>query len=230
MRISVFGANGATGRLLTAQSLSAGHDTVVLTRHPEDFPLRAARLRVVGGDVLDQAAVDDVVEESDAVLSVLGVPFGRAPVEVYSRGTAHILDAMKRYDVGRLVVVSSSAVTGEPEPTGGIFFNRVVQPYVTRRLGRTTYDDLRRMEAVVAASDVDWTILWSSGLFDLPEVTQYSLTEGHGPGRFTARVDLADALLHQACDDRFIRKTGHVITTEGNPGLFSLIVHEAFKK
>ena len=228
MRISVFGANGPTGRLLTQQSLDAGHDTVVLTRHPETFPLTAAR--VVGGDVLDQAAVDDVVEGSDAVLSVLGVPFGKAPVEVYSRGVAHILDAMKRYDVRRLVVVSSSAVTGEPEPTGGFFFNRVLQPYVTKRLGRTTYDDLRRMEADVSASDVDWTILRSSGLFDLPTRTDYSLTEGHGPGRFTARTDLADAMLRQIDDDRFIRKIGHVITTEGNPSLVSLIVHEAFKK
>jgi nucleoside-diphosphate-sugar epimerase len=228
MRISVFGANGPTGRLLTAQSLAAGHDTVVLTRHPDAFSVQGAR--VVGGDVLDQAAVDDVVEGSDAVLSVLGVPFGKAPIEVYSRGVAHILDAMKRYDVRRLVVVSSSAVTGEPEPGGGFFFNRVLQPYVTKRLGRTTYDDLRRMEAEVAASDVDWTILRPSGLFDLPAKTRYSLTEAHGPGRFTARVDLADALLQQVDDDRFVRKVGYVITSEGNPSLFGLIVHEAFKK
>lgn len=230
MRIAVFGANGPTGRLLTAQSLAAGHNTVVLTRHPDTFPLHDARLRVVGGDILEQDSVDDVVDGSDAVLSVLGVPFGKAPVEVYSRGVGHILDAMKRYDVGRLVVVSSSAVTGEPEPGGGFFFNRVLQPYVTKRLGRTTYDDLRRMEAEVAASDVDWTILRPSGLFDLPEITRYSLTEAHGPGRFTARIDLADALLRQVHDDRFSRTIGYVVTTEGNPSLLSLMVHEAFKK
>jgi nucleoside-diphosphate-sugar epimerase len=230
MRISLFGANGPTGRLLTRQSLDAGHDTVVLTRHPDTFPLRAAGLRVVGGDVLDQADVDATVEGSDAVLSSLGTPFGKAPVELYSRGVGHILDAMKRYDVRRLVVVSSSAVTGEPEPTGGFFFNRVLQPYVTKRLGRTTYDDLRRMEAEVSASDVDWTILRASGLFDLPEVTDYSLTEAHGPGRFTARVDLADAMLLQVSDERFVRKIGYLITTEANPSLLSLIVHEAFKK
>jgi putative NADH-flavin reductase len=41
---------------------------------------------VAGADVLDADAVDSVVEGSDAVLSALGVPFGKAPVEVYSRG------------------------------------------------------------------------------------------------------------------------------------------------
>jgi len=90
---------------------------------------------VGGGDVLDQETVDCLVQDSDAVLPTLGVPFGKAPVEVYSRRAEHMLDAMKHYDVRRLVVVSSGAVTGEDEPTGGFGFNRVVQPVVTGRLG-----------------------------------------------------------------------------------------------
>lgn len=57
-----------------------------------------------------------------------------------------------------------------------------------------------------------------------------SLTEAHGPGRFTARVDLADAILRQVEDDRFVRKIGHVITTEANPSLLSMLLSEAFTK
>jgi uncharacterized protein YbjT (DUF2867 family) len=230
MRIVVFGANGPTGRLLAAQAVAAGHDTIAVTRRPDVFPRVGPRPGVVGGDVLDPEAVDAAVANADAVLSTLGVPFGKAPVETYSRGVAHMLDAMKRHDVRRLVLVSSGAVTGEDEPTGGLLFNRVLQPYVTKRLGRTVYDDMRRMEDLVAGSDVDWTILRPSGLFDLPTVTRYSLTEAHGPGRFTARIDLADALLRQLDERRFVRKVGHVITTEANPSLLSLMLHEAFKR
>jgi nucleoside-diphosphate-sugar epimerase len=230
MRIVVFGANGPTGRLLTARSAAAGHETVAVTRRPESFPVRADGVRVVGGDVLDPELVDSVVAGAAAVLSALGVPFGKEPVETYSRGAGHVLDAMKRHDVPRLVVVSSGAVTGEDEPTGGFLFNRVLQPYVTTRLGRTVYDDMRRMEDLVAGSDVDWTILRPSGLYELPAVTSYSLTEERGPGRFTARIDLADALLRQVDDDRFVRKVAHVITTEANPSLLSMMLREAFGK
>src|SRR5437763_3916248 len=99
MRIAILGANGPTWRLLTTQSLSAGYDVVALTRHPEAFPLRDPRLTVVGGDALDQAAVDAVVESSAAVLSTLGVPFTRRPIDLYSRGVAHALAAMKRFTV-----------------------------------------------------------------------------------------------------------------------------------
>jgi nucleoside-diphosphate-sugar epimerase len=230
MRIVIFGANGPTGRLLTRLSLTAGYDTVAVTRQPGTFGVQSPRLRVAGADVLDADAVAGLVEGSDAVLSALGVPFGQAPVEVYSRGAKHLLDAMKRHDVRRLVVVSSGAVTGEDEPTGGFLFNRVLQPYVTKRLGKTVYDDMRRMEDLVSRSDADWTILRPSGLYELPEVTDYSLTEEHGPGRFTARIDLADAILRQVTDDRFVRRTGHVITTRGNPGLLSMMLREAFGK
>ena len=68
-----------------------------------------------------------------------------------------------------------------------------------------------------------------SGLYELPGVTDYSLTEEHGPGRFTARIDLADAILRQVTDDRFVRRTGHVITTRDNPGLLSMLLREARK-
>jgi nucleoside-diphosphate-sugar epimerase len=230
MRIVIFGANGPTGRLLGAQCTAAGHDTVAVTRSPDTFPLRQDRVRAVAGDVLDRDTVDRVVEGSDAVLSALGVPFGKAPVETYSRGAANMLSAMRRFDVRRLVVLSSGAVTGEDEPTGGFVFNRVLQPFVMKRLGKTVYDDMRRMEEMVSSSPSDWTILRPSGLYELAEVTDYSLTEGHGPGWFTARVDLADAMLRQLDDDRFVRRIGHVITTEANPSLLSMMLREGRRK
>jgi nucleoside-diphosphate-sugar epimerase len=230
MRIIIFGANGPTGRLLTEQTIGAGHDAVAVTRHPDAFPLNDVRLRVVGGDVLDPKVVGAAVKGSDAVLSALGVPFGKMPVEVYSRGVENMIEAMRLFGVRRLVVVSSGAVTGEDEPTGGIVFNRILQPYVMKKLGKTVYDDMRRMEGLVAGSDRDWTILRPSGFYELPQVSNYSLTEARGPGRFTARIDLADAVLRQASDDRFVRKIGHVVSTESNPSMLSMMLREAFKK
>ena len=39
MRIVVFGANGPTGRLLTAQAVERGHEVAAVTRRPAGFPL-----------------------------------------------------------------------------------------------------------------------------------------------------------------------------------------------
>lgn len=230
MRIAVFGANGPTGRLLTGQALSAGHQVAAITRRPDSFPLRHDRLEVVGADVLDPATVDAAVAERDAVLSTLGVPAGKEPISTYSRGVANIVAAMKRHRVRRLAVVSSSAVDPHPYSEGGFLFNRLLLPYVTRVLGRTLYDDMRRMEALVRASDLDWTILRPSGLYHLPSVTDYTVVEGHADARFTARADLAACMLAVLDDDRRVRATLSVVTTVDNPTLLQWIRREALAR
>ncbi|MET9653281.1 NAD(P)H-binding protein [Streptomyces sp. NPDC006460] len=230
MHITVFGANGPTGRLLTGQALSTGHRVTAVTRQPAAFPLRHDRLEVVGADVLDPEAVDAAVAGRDAVLSTLGVPAGRNPISTYSRGTSHIVAAMGRHRIGRLAVVSSSGVEPHRFSDGGFLFNRVLLPYVTRVLGRTLYDDMRRMEALVKASDLDWTIVRPSGLYHLPSVTDHTLVEGHADGRFTARVDLAAGLLRLLDDDRHVRSTVSVITTVDNPTLLQWIRREALTR
>jgi putative NADH-flavin reductase len=50
MKIVIFGANGATGRLLTGQALAGGHDVAAVTRRPADFPITHTRLTVVVAD------------------------------------------------------------------------------------------------------------------------------------------------------------------------------------
>lgn len=230
MRIVVFGANGPTGRLLTARAVAAGHEVAAVTRKPESFPLHCDRLTVVGADVLDAAAVDAAVAGRDAVLSVLGVPYGKEPITTYSDGVTSIVAAMRRHRVRRLVAVSSSALDPRPYPDAGFLFNRVVQPYVVKVLGRTTYDDMRRMERAIVASEVDWTIVRPGGLYDLPEATDYTLVEGRAEGRFTARADLAASLLRVLDDDRFVHRTVGVMTTVGNPTMLQLIRREAFAK
>lgn len=230
MRITVVGANGPTGRLLTGQALAAGHQVAAVTRRPDAFPLHHDRLEVVGADVLDPEAVDAAVADRDTVLSVLGVPAGKEPISTYSRGTANLVAAMTRHRVRRLAVVSSVGVDPHRYSDGGFLFNRVLLPYVTRVVARTQYDDMRRMEALVRASGLEWTIVRPSGLYHLPSVTDYTVVEGHADGRFTARVDLAASLLALLDDDRHVRRTVSVITTADNPTLLQWIRREALAK
>lgn len=227
MRVAIFGANGPTGRLLTQQALDAGHHVVAATRHPEAFPLNHARLDVEAVDIHDLAAVSATVEGCDAVLSTLGVPFTREPITVYSAGARNIVDAMHMHGLKRLVVVSSSATYPHHHAEGGFLLNRVLQPIVTRTIGRTTYADMRRMEEIVRESDLAWTIVRPSGLFDLPEATDYRLYEDESPGVFTARVDLAAAILAQVESDAYVGKAVAVTTSENTPTLLQMMRHEA---
>jgi putative NADH-flavin reductase len=230
MHIAIFGANGPTGRLLTGQALAAGHQVVAATRHPEAFSMHHPDLTVARADAYDRAAVADVVDGSDAVLSTLGVPYSRQPITVYSTGVANIVAAMGDHGVKRLVVVSSSATEPHIHADGGFLLNRVLQPLIVATIGKTMYADMLRMEQLVRETDLDWTVLRPSGLFDYPEPTAYRLDEAQAPGVYTARVDLAASMLDQLTDDRFVRKVAAVTTTAAKPSLWSLIRKEALKK
>lgn len=230
MNIAIFGANGRTGRILTRRALAAGHTVSALTRHPEAFPLRDPRLAVYRGDVVDPAAVDTVIAGADAVLSVLGVPYGRNPITVYSEGMANIVRAMRRNGVSRLVCVSSTAVDHHYDNGGGLFFEHVLKPVIAGTIGRTTYADQRRMETLVRGSDLDWTIVRPSGLFETPDVTRYEVTDGYTTGRFTSRVDLAACMLQLLGDERWRHKVVAVATVDVQPALLKLLLKEAFPR
>lgn len=230
MRIAIFGAHGATGLVLTRQALDAGHKVVAVTRRPDSFPLRGDGLTVAAADVYDPSAVSDCLAGVDCVLSTLGVPFRRGPINTYSVGVANILAALPGCGVRRLVVVSSSATEPHYHADGGFLMNRVLQPLVVRTIGKSTYADMRRMESMVKESGVDWTIVRPSGLFDADQVSAYHVYENEAPGIFTSRADLAACLLEQASDTRSIRKVLAVTTTEGVPTLFQMMRKEASSK
>jgi nucleoside-diphosphate-sugar epimerase len=229
MRIVVFGANGQTGRLLTRRALDKGHTVVAVTRHPDDFPLADPHLTVARGDVHEPSSLTDVVRGADAVVSTLGVPFSTRPIDTYSAGVRNIVNAMRSTGVRRLVVVSSTGAYHYPNRIDTPMSLRIFEPVITRTIGKTTYDDQRRMEDIVRTSGLDWTVVRPSGLFDMPEATNYVAGEVDPVGGFTSRIDLADYMLALAADPSAAGKTVVVSTTEDTPTIWQMIRREAFK-
>jgi nucleoside-diphosphate-sugar epimerase len=176
--------------------------------------------------VRDASAVAGLVAGADAVISTLGVTFTREPVDTYSVGTANIVAGMRTARTRRLIVVSSTAAYPTRRSSVPVML-RVVEPIITKTIGKTVYADIRRMETVVRDSGLDWTIVRPSGLFDLPVPTEYVSGEVDPVGAFTARADLADYLIRLAADSATARRTVIVSTTTSTPSLWQMIRREA---
>jgi putative NADH-flavin reductase len=231
MKLVIFGANGPTGRLLTGQALDAGHTVTAFTRHADAFPLAHDELRIVQGDALDPSGVAAAIAGQDAVLSTLGARYSRKPIALYSAGTANMIQAMRDHGVRRLACVSSSVTDPglrSRDTGGGIVFEKLLKPFLTNVIGKTMYADLLRMERLVMASELDWTIVRPSGLFDTPAVTDYRLAESFLRERFTSRTDLAACLLQQAGSDQYLRKAVAVATVAVKPQMLKLLLKEGF--
>src|SRR5258708_38451079 len=92
---------------------------------------------------------------------------------------ANIVQAMNHTGVRRVVCVSSSAAGTNHDTGAGFVFDQILQPIVMSTIGQTTYADMKRMETLLRKSDVDWTVIRPSGLFETPAVTDYRVSEDH---------------------------------------------------
>ncbi len=200
--VAIFGGTGKTGRHLVERALAAGHRVAVLARTPGKLDMHHERLRVVQGDVLDPAAVAATIEGTTAVLSALG-PTQNTPDYQVSRGTAHVLDAMRAHGVRRIVISAGAGVGGEgDEPK---LVNHLIS-FVLKLAARHVLEDMTRTVAAVRASDLAWTVVRVPMLTDGPATG--SVRVGHvgvNTGPRIARADMARFMLEQLDDPTHVR-------------------------
>ena len=113
MKLIIFGATGTVGRYLVEQALSQSHRVTAFARKPSALKLDHPNLTRQAGDVLDRDAVAEAVADHDAVLIALGA--GRKG-KVRSLGTKHVIDAMERRGLRRLVCQTTLGA-GDPLPS-----------------------------------------------------------------------------------------------------------------
>jgi putative NADH-flavin reductase len=228
MRIVVLGANGPSGRLLVQQALDRGFEINALTRHPEAFPLRHDRLHILVGDATDPPTTDAAIVGCDVVISVIGAAYTRRPVTVYSATARLVVDSMNRHGLSRLLVVTSAEVAPESALQGQFFADHFLYPFLRRVIGRTVYDDMERMEKIVSATELDWTIVRPPGLTSEPG-TGYKAAKIRVVGRYCARSDLAAFLLDQIESDQFLKQIAAVSSPDIRVSALKTIRTEVLK-
>ena len=210
MKIAVVGATGHTGQQVVEQALTRGDDVIALARHPEALPQRgAAGVVSAAADVLDRAVLDHALAGADAVVSALGIGASRQPTVVYSDGTANILLAMDAHGITRLAVIS--AVPAGPRAELPFAQRRIMIPILERVFG-ASYDDMRRMEALLRGSDLDWVCLRPPRLVSKKPTGRYRLDASRPlpKARSITYADLATALLDSLTRPDLYRRLAYV--------------------
>ena len=199
MKLIIFGATGTVGRHLVAQALSQGHRVTGFARRPSALEADHPHLTRRAGDVLDPDAVAHAVEDHDAVLIALGA--GRKG-EVRSLGTGHVVDAMRRHGVRRLVCQTTLGA-GDSRAALNFFWKRIMFGFLLREV----YADHEAQEARVRESELDWIIVRPGAFTDGPATGAYR--HGFPPTERDlslkiSRADVAHFMLRQLTDDSYL--------------------------
>ncbi len=193
MKLTIFGASGATGTSLVQQALTAGHDVTAVVRDPARLAIAARhRLRTVTADVLDAAAISPAVDGADAVISAVGPGTGASTLRQDS--TRSIIQAMQKTGTRRLLIVSGSIVADEGDSP---FMRYLLKPLVRRTFLRHVGADMRRAEDEIHASNLAWTIMRPPSLTGKAARGTYrTATDRNLPHGFSiSRADLAACML-----------------------------------
>ena len=190
MKLIVLGSNGGIGKEVVAQALSAGHIVTAVARRPETVTLRHEHRTVVRANMMEPASLPAAFAGQAAVISALRVTT-RAPTRVYSQGIGNVIDAMRAAGARRLLCVSASGL--DPGPW---WQQRFAKPMLWRVL-KDMYIDLTRMETIVRASGLDWTIVRHPRLTDKPRTGTYQIAVNRhlSHGSRLSRADVADYML-----------------------------------
>lgn len=201
MRLAVLGGSGRIGQHILASALESGHQVRALARRP-DALAAVGGLTVMRGDATDGHAVADLVADADAVLSALGPRGAKTPALLATAGR-NIVAGMSKAGVRRLICVSAAGAFIRADPDSGVLV-KLILPMVLAK----PFAAVREMEAIVAASDLDWTMVRATRLVNSRPAGQYRVRPDYPPpggGKIT-RADVAGFMLTCLTERSWVRE------------------------
>lgn len=201
MRLAVLGGSGRIGQHILASALESGHQVCALARRPQALAA-ASGLTVIRGDVADASAVADLVADADAVLSALGPRGAKTPALLATAGH-NTVAGMGKTGVRRLICVSAAGAFIRADPDSGVLVKLILPRVLAKQ-----FADVREMEEVFGASDLDWTMVRATRLVNSPPTGQYRVRPDYPPpgGGKIARADVARFMLTCLTERSWVRE------------------------
>jgi putative NADH-flavin reductase len=212
MKLLVIGASRGIGLEVVKQALSRGHEVRAFARGADSIRLSNSRLEKRNGSALKVSDIASAMTGVDAVILTLGVRAGPGmvlgPVDLFSRATEIVIDAMKKARVKRLICVTGFGAGDSRSKLGplqAMFFQLL--------LGRA-YEDKDVQEVMVRKSGLDWIIVRPVVLTSGPKTCRYKVLDNPKDWRSgtISRADVADFLVKQVQDPAYLGKTPVLIS------------------
>lgn len=200
-KVALFGATGKIGQQFLQQALEKGYFIKALVRNPAKITQQSERLELIKGDVLSAVDVEKTVVNTDLVVSLFGHVKG-SPPWLQTEGTTHIVNAMKKHGVGRIISLSG----------GGLPYPEQDQPKVADHLIRTVMKlmvpqllkDAAKHAEVLQNSGLKWVIVRAPRVTGDPKQGTYRVGwVGVNASTKIGRADFAHFLVRQVEDEQF---------------------------
>jgi putative NADH-flavin reductase len=201
-KIAVLGGGGRTGKFLVAQLFQQGYSLNVLLREPSTFVNHESLIEIVNGDALDIDAIRMLLKDCTAVLSTIGQRADEPLVSL--QATSNIIKVMHEINIRRYILVAGINIDTPFDKKGP----RTLAATEYMKIHFPAIQDNRQetYKLLSSCEHVAWTLV---------RVPMIEFAEGKGnikvslddcPGTRITAGDIAQFVIQQLHDDRFVRK------------------------
>ena len=207
MRVVVLGAAGQLGREVVRALIARGHEVRAAVRRLP-VPAFAPSVEVRIADARNDTEIHAVIRGQDAVVNVIGSGTLRRN-EVASTATAIAVAAALDVRVQRYIAISAGMVALEWP-----LFKYVLRPFIFRHI----LAEHRRVEELVRASTLTWTIARPSRLINGPPKGYVASLELQPRAFTTTRADLAAFIADELEDNKYVRQAAFIASRRTEEG------------
>lgn len=156
MNIGIIGASGKVGSLILKEAVNRGHQVTAIVR--DQKKITDANVAVVKKNILELTQED--VKPFDVIVNAFGAPLGEEQVHV-DAGHA-LIEALKGTDTRAIIVGGAGSLYVDEDKTLRVMdtadFPDIFKP--------TAKGQGRNLEELQATTDITWTFISPSAMFD----------------------------------------------------------------
>jgi uncharacterized protein YbjT (DUF2867 family) len=201
MKIIVFGATGQTGKQLVNILAREGHTLTAFARNHTKVDTFNGKVTAYQGDARDPEAVARAIQGHDTVLTAMGTRSLQKNdlQEVFMR---NLIAAMDNANIKRVIELSAWGAGDSYRQSSP------AMKLIRKTLLKNLYDDKDLADALLLASDLDYTIVRPGRLTNKPARGDvHASLNGEGLSQSISRQDVAAFMVGQLSDATWVRKS-----------------------
>ncbi|WP_028328705.1 NAD(P)-dependent oxidoreductase [Brachyspira alvinipulli] len=157
MKVIIFGASGAIGKLALKYALLKGYDVTAYVRNSNKINIQNDKLHIIEGEISDYDAVEKAVRGNDAVVWCVGVKMkNKYPVMESLEGHKILLKAMNSCGVKRLIDWATPSVTFHKDKKS---FITVVPSIIAGIALKQSKKEMIAIGELIRLSSLEWTLV-----------------------------------------------------------------------
>lgn len=208
MNITIFGANGGIGRIVTKLAVENGHAVTTVVRPNAKYVDTISNIsEVIYAELTQNELIDKAVQHADIIISMIGPALDMSrdlkgtPI---ADGLQNIVSSMNKFNKKRLVVIGTPTLSSKKDKTN---LTTILPNIMAKILYPNAYREMKKMKDILYSSHLEWTVVRFINPNLKNDGNGYDYVLGEKNGKLgISKSNIARFIINESIKDKFINE------------------------